>query len=908
VPDLTGKTVYVVDAPSLIFQVFHAIPEMTSPKGQPVNAVFGFTRDVLYLLDERKPDYLFCAFDAAGPTFRHEIFDQYKAHRAEVPGELVPQFEIIDRVLAALSVPLLELPGYEADDILATIARQTEEAGGECVLVTGDKDCRQLISDHVKVLNVRKNVMLDEQALADDWGIRPDQVADFQALVGDSVDNIPGVPLIGPKIAGELLQRFGTLEGIFEHLDEISGQKRKENLASGRELALKSRELARLDRSARLAVDWQAAHVPDLDRSAALPLFVELGFHGFANKLRTERARQVKPAAVGVDYRRVESAEALAALVQELLRLPRVALKTVTTHPWPRWARIVGLALAGREHEAHFVPIVAPGQEGVDLAQAVRLLGPLLQSRTVERVAHDLKYETIVWRGAGDDLARLALCGPRFDLMVASYLIEAGERDHSLQELAKRHFHDNAPDFRLLLTQDPARPDKTLPPGQLTHIACQAADVSLRLRPVLEQQLEKTGTRKLYESLELPLIDVLADMEFAGIKIDVPRLAEQGKQFAARMAELEKQIYALAGRQFNIASPKQLQEVLFTELKLPSGRRTKSGRSTDADVLEALARVHPLPARILDYRQLAKLKGTYIDALPAMVHPQTGRVHASFNQTVAATGRLSAADPNLQNLPVRTEVGREIRAAICPGEPGWKLLSADYSQIELRILAHLSGDEALRAAFERDEDIHARVASEVFSVPPDAVTGEMRRRAKAVNFGVVYGQSPFGLAQQLGIDQDEAAAFIEEYFRRYQGVEGFLLRVLEECRRRGYVTTIEGRRRNIDGVRPTLQRSAARRQLNLPERTAINTVIQGSAADLIKLAMISIHRRLMSGGAPGRMLLQVHDELVFEVPEEGLRTLADVVIHEMSSVMPLSVPLKVDASAGDNWAEMEALL
>ncbi|MBI1899584.1 MAG: DNA polymerase I [Planctomycetia bacterium] len=897
----------MVDAPSLIFQVFHAIPEMTSPKGQPVNAVFGFTRDVLYLLDERKPDYLFCAFDAAGPTFRHELFDQYKAHRAETPGELVPQFEIIDRMLAALSVPVLELPGYEADDILATIARQTEEAGGECILVTGDKDCRQLISDQVKVLNVRKNVLLDAPALADDWGIRPDQVADFQALVGDSVDNIPGVPLIGPKIAGELLQRFGTLEGIYEHLNEISGQKRKENLAAGREQALKSRELARLDRNVPLAIDWHAAHVPDLDRTAALPLFVELGFHGFANKLRTERARQVQPVAAGVDYRRVESPEALEALVRELLALPRMALKTVTTHPWPRWAQIVGLALAGREHQAHYVPLAGPGQQGIELSHAARVLAPLFQSETVERVAHDLKYETIVWRGSGDDGSGLALSGPRFDLMVASYLIEAGERDHSLQGLAKRHFHDNAPDFRLLMAQDPAQPIKTLPPGQLTHIACQAADVSLRLRPVLAQQLEKTGTTKLYESLELPLIDVLADMEFAGIKIDVDRLAEQGKQFAAQMAELEKEIYALAGREFNIASPKQLQEVLFAELKLPSGRRTKSGRSTDADVLEALARVHPLPAKILDYRQLAKLKGTYIDALPAMVHPRTGRVHASFNQTVAATGRLSAADPNLQNLPVRTEVGREIRAAIRPGEPGWKLLSADYSQIELRVLAHLSGDEALRAAFERDEDIHARVASEVFSVPLDGVTSEMRRRAKAVNFGVVYGQSPFGLAQQLGIEQDEAAQFIEEYFRRYQGVEDYLLLVLEECHRRGYVTTIEGRRRNIDGVRPTLQRSAARRQLNLPERTAINTVIQGSAADLIKLAMISIHRRLLSGGAPGRMLLQVHDELVFEVPEPGLQSLAHVVVHEMSTVMPLSVPLKVDASAGDNWAEMESL-
>jgi DNA polymerase I len=895
-PDLTGKLVYAIDANSLIFQVFHAIPEMTSPRGEPVNAVFGFTRDLLFLLEKKKPDYLFCTFDMSGPTFRHELYDAYKGQRSEMPSELRPQFPSLRRMIAALGIPILELESFEADDILATIARLTDEAGGECVVVTGDKDCRQLITDRVAVYNVRKDQMYDAAALAADWGIRPDQVVDYQAIVGDSVDNVPGIPLIGPKIARELLTKFDTLEGVFAHAEEIAGTKRRENVIAGREQALLSRELVRLDTCVPIAIRWEAAQAGRVDHEKALSLCAEFGFHRFAEQIRSAQSRR-PDSQWQVTYHTIGTAEQFEAWRHQLIVQPRVVLRVEGNGPMTVHAEIAGIAFAWSPGEAWFLPMAAVGDAGqLSRDETLAALKPFLEDKNVQKISRDLKHDMILLSGAGIQAENMA-----FDTMLASYLLDAGERNHTLGELAERYLEHTL--AKPGLTADATQEGSA--PADLALITAAArvneeVDVTLRLEPILAGKLREAELDRLLVDLEVPLAEVLAEMERTGIRVDTARLGELGAAYGGRIASLEAEIYALAGHEFNIASPKQLQQVLFTEQKLPPLRRTKSGPSTDASVLEELAAQHPLPAKIIEYRQYAKLKNTYVDALPVLVNPHTGRVHATFQQAVAATGRLSSTDPNLQNIPIRTREGREIRSAFLPGPPGWRLLSADYSQIELRVLAHFSHDEALCAAFARGDDIHTQVASQVFGVPLADVTAEMRRRAKAVNFGVLYGQSAFGLAKSLNIEQDEAASFITAYFDRYPGVDKFLTEILEGCRTNGYVKTILGRKRSIRGVR-----SDAGRQRNLPERTAINTVIQGSAADLIKLAMLAVRQQLRAGTMSARLLLQIHDELLFEAPEEELESLAGLVRGAMAGVIPLVVPLEVDVKTGRNWAETE---
>ncbi len=944
---LRGKSVWVIDAFSLIFQVFHALPEMTSPGGEPVGAVFGFTRDVLFFLEEKKPDYLFCAFDMPGDTFRHEMFAGYKEHRSEMPEDLRPQIRSVERMLATLGVPVLGVSGYEADDVLATVARITAELGGECVIVTGDKDCRQLLGERVKMFNVRKNQIFDAAALEADWGVRPEQVVDYQALVGDPVDNVPGVPLIGPKLARELLQKYGTLDNLLDHADEVAGEKRKQNLINGRQQALLSRKLVRLDANVPVPINWERGRAGKIDPARAAALFAEFGFHTLTEKFR-DRAPAPRVQWVA-DYRTIDTPEKLREFVAELERQPCVSIDTETTSTAPRWAELVGFSFSWKAGEGYYLPVRAPdGESRLDLGETLAALRPALENPAIRKIGQNIKYDLVVLRSAGIHVA-----GVEFDTMVASFLIDAGERNHNLDELAARYLqHDTTKITQLIGTGKQQKRMDEVPVPIITHYAAEDADVVWRLRPLLEPRLREMQCDTLFNDIEVPLVEVLAELEHNGMKIDVPRLGELSRQYAEKLAVLEQEIYDLAGRHFNIGSPKQLQQILFVEQKLPKLRKTKTGASTDADVLEELARVHPLPAKIIEYRTYAKLKNTYVDALPQLVHPATGRVHTSFNQSVAATGRLSSSDPNLQNIPIRAKQGREIRSAFLPGYDGWKLLAADYSQIELRVLAHFSGDETLLASFARDEDIHARVASQVFNVPLGEVTADMRRVAKAVNFGVIYGQSPFGLSKMLGIEQLKAADFIRAYFAGYPGVSRFLESVIDQCRSDGYVRTILGRRRTIRGLgqvsgpltpgespgestkqsidvaapdeldadmneaetaaeqtavpqTPAAPLPNPLKQRSLAERTAINSVIQGSAADIIKLAMIKTYRRMKAENLASRMLLQIHDELMFEVPPDETERMIALVREEMSGVMALRVPLKVDIKTGATWADCE---
>ena len=929
-PDLHGKTVLAVDTLSRIYQLFHALPEMTAPDGTPVSAVYGFARDLLDIVGRKKPDYLFCAMDPPGPTFRHERFAEYKATRAEMPADLVPQIPLVRRLLDVMGVPCLEVAGYEADDVLATLAHRTVAGGGECTIATADKDARQLLGDRVHLLNLRSNAILGPDELAAEWGIRPEQVVDFLSLVGDAVDNVPGIPGIGPKTATELLQRFGSLDELLARAAEVTQAKRRENLVAHGDTARAGRELIRLDAAVPVDVPWAAGrlHEPDYDRLASF--FGELGFRGLLAQARGKAGRAAEPAAapksaaparpaprglfdlddaveeqagtegasvspgVAPRGRRAEAAEllepaddrSLAAAVARLRAGGPLVICVARPPDAPILAPPLGVALAAGD------VVVWAGRDQL----ATPVLRELLADAAVPKHGHDLKRQEVALRAIGAGLG-----GAAFDTLLAAYLLEAGERNLGLVETARRHGVAVAE----IVAADLA--DAAVErPADAAQAAAHCALVAALCEP-LSGALALAGLDPLFRDVEMPLAAVLADMEFRGVRIDTGALERLSADYAARLAALEAEIHAFAGRAFSIASPLQLRAVLFDELGLPVVKRTKTGPSTDAEVLEELAPLHPLPAKLLEHRRYAKLKSTYVDALPALVDPGDGRVHTSFNQTVTATGRLSSSDPNLQNIPVRTAEGQQIRAAFLPCDPGWKFVSADYSQIELRILAHLSGDAAMRAAFAAGEDIHARTAAAVRGVEPAAVTSADRRVAKAVNFGILYGQSAFGLAKALGIPQAEAAEFIAAYFRAFAGAAAFMDDVLDRCRRDGHVTTILGRRRAIAGVRDRAGRRGATGAfaLSLPERTAVNTVVQGSAADLIKLAMLRVHARLRAERLEAALVLQIHDELLLECPPAEVPAVERAAAEEMRAALTLEVPLEVSLHSGGTWAACE---
>jgi DNA polymerase-1 len=894
----TRKSFYILDAYSLIFQVFHAIPEMTGPAGQPTQAVFGIFRDLLNITKSPRPDYLAAAFDGPGPVFRSEIYSEYKANRKEMPVDLVPQIPVIRRVFEGFRVPILTEPMMEADDVIATLARQGEKRGLDIFIVTNDKDARQLINDQVRLVNLRKNKVIDAVALEQEWGIRPDQVVDYLALTGDSVDNVPGVPGIGPGYASAFLKEFGTLDALLANCDRVKGAKKQQSLREHAETARRARRLVALRDDLTLALDWDTLRTQDPDLGALKRLCTECGFHGFRAALGpTDEGGRVESTWNAV-YRTIDTTEAFEGFLSELVKQPKFCIDTETTAIDPLRADLVGLSFSWKEGEAYYLPLRGPlGSRLLDKQTVLRRLGTILKDPNVEKVGQNTKYDMLALGRAGVELA-----GPITDTMILSYLLESGERNHSLDQLSSRLLdHTMIPITDLIgkgknqLCMDQVAVER------VTEYAGEDADVCWRIEGLLAKQIHKEGLWTLYAELERPLINVLARMETVGIAVDVRRLRQLSSEFAGRMAALETEAFTLAGRTFNINSSTQLRQVLFDELKLPRRQKTAKGeQSTAHDVLEELALKHRLPAVLLEHRQLAKLKSTYLDALPGLVHQSDGRIHASFNQGVAATGRLSSSDPNLQNIPVRTEEGRQIRQAFVARSPAWRLLTADYSQVELRILAHYSGDPALRRAFAGDHDIHRAVAARIFGVPEAAVNESQRRVAKTVNFGVIYGLSAFGLASRLGISQAEAAAFIEAYFQEYAGVDEFISKTLEVAQAAGRVDTILGRRRPINGIKSTTGRSR-----NLAERTAINTVIQGSAADLIKRAMILVDESLRKQQLEARMLLQIHDELVFEAPDEEVADLARIVRRDMTQALELSVPLEVEIAAGPNWLDVD---
>jgi len=920
-----NNPVYILDVFSLVFQVFHGLPPMTGPAGQPTNAVYGFTRDLINLLRDHRPSHLYCAMDSPGQGVRNEWYPEYKANRDAMPEDLVPQIEMIEEVMAGFGLPVLRVEGWEADDIFATLARRAVEAGYQVRIVTSDKDARQLVGPQVQLFHIRKNEFQDEAFVLEQWGVRPDQVIDFQSLVGDSVDNVPGMPLVGPKKARILLEQYETLDEVLAHADEVNGKKLKENLVTFADQSRLSKRLVTLYDDLPLELDWDAQKIGTLDVDRLTALFTDLGFRSFPAEVQTlvnlpdDDAQPVasddptadpatdQPASqqgqlFGKPDRRwtvVDTPSGFESFLEELQQQSRFCFDLETTGLDELTADIVGWAFCWEAGHGWYLPVRGP--EGATLLDpdTVRdALKGVIENPAIEKTNQNIKYDMLVLRRAG-----LKLDGIGVDPMIGHFLLDAGARSHSLAALSEKYLnHTMIPISDLIGTGKNQKSMAEIDTAVVGEYASEDADVSWQVAGLVTEELERDSLWDLYWDLERPLIPILAEMEYTGIRLDSAELDQQAESVGERLEGLVGEIYELAGREFNIDSPKQLREILFDELNLPVQKRTKTGPSTDQSVLEKLAPLHPLPERIIGHRQLSKLKSTYLDALPALVNARTGRLHTSFNQVAASTGRLSSLHPNLQNIPIRTAEGRQVRRAFVPGDEGMMLLCADYSQVELRVLAHFSGDTAMQEAFRDGVDIHAAVAAEVFGVDSSEVDSDMRRMAKAVNFGVIYGQSPFGLAAGLGIPQSEAAAFIDNYFSRYHGVAAYLDRVLDECRRRGYSETIRGRRRPIHGIRPE-----PNRQRNMPERTAINSVIQGSAADLIKQAMIGVDRALKRDSHPGKMLLQIHDELVFEVPETELESLVELVRHEMESALDLDVPLVVDCAAGHNWLEIEEI-
>ncbi len=903
-------TLYLIDGHSQIYRAYYApFRDLTSPTGEPTRATFVFCNMLLSFIRNRKPTYLAMAVDGpAAKLLRRQTYPDYKITRKPAPDDFHPQAKRIMEIVRKMGIPVLELEGYEADDILATAAARLASPQLDVVLVSRDKDLDQLIGPHCTLYDPMKDEMIDAAAIEREKGYRPDQAVEVQTLTGDSTDNIPGVPGVGPKTAGRLIARYGTAEEVIAHADEQT-PKLKENLQAAAATIELSRKLVTLDRDVPIELSLDAMRLSRIDGAAVRPVFAELGFNKLMDildnmgvggqgqgKVDVQAAKVAggQTTAADFDYRLVDTPDALDELVLSLAGVKRLSVDTETTGTQPMRADLVGMSLAWRPGAAVYIPVAGPlGARTLDVELVRRSLGPILADESVTKVGQNLKFDMLV---LGE--AKMPLAGPMFDTLVAAHVLDSTRMTYKLDALAAEYINHRCIPIEDLIGRGKHQTTmNTVATDVVAKYAAEDADVALRVADVLAPMLEQQGLTKLFYDLEMPLVPVLARMERTGIMLDRRVLGRLESELSKQADVLRGRIIAAAGRPFNPDSPKQLAVVLFDELKLPAARKTKTGPSTDSSVLEELAVEHELPALVLDYRKLTKLLGTYLTALGQFVLPRDGRVHTSFHQTGTVTGRLSSSDPNLQNIPIRTDEGRMIRSAFV-APPGCVLLSVDYSQVELRVLAHFCGDETLCAAFAEGQDIHRTVAAEVFGVLPGEVTPDMRAKAKTVNFGIIYGQTAYGLSVSLRIPRKDASAFIDRYKARFPKIDEFLAQCVSQAKRQGYVETIFGRRRRVPDIE-----SGNQQMRSLAERLAINSVVQGSAADLIKQAMVNIARRIDAESRPSRMLLQIHDELVFEVPEQAVQAEREMIVHEMTSAIALTVPLKVDVGVGPNWME-----
>ncbi len=900
------KTLYLVDGSAMFYRAYFAFIRnpLINSRGENTSATFGFVNSLLKVIREESPDYLAVAFDTKQPTFRHEAYPEYKSTRAKMPDELVDQLPRIRQSIDALNIPYFELDGYEADDIIGTIAKKAEKNGLAVWCVTGDKDFFQLVNDNVKVYNPKPASGIPDKMGREEvkvkFGVYPELVIDKLALMGDSSDNVPGVAGIGPKTADALLSQFGSLEKVLSGFEQITAKGAREKIRVSIDIARLSKELVtiRMDVPVDFRLDDLKRH--PVNYEATKRLFLELEFNKLLKQIlpegEAEGLAEKLPHTAKVVYKTVASLEELKELIKRLSSKKEIAVDTETTSLNPLEAKLVGVSLCDSAGTAYYVPLghSGEGERNLSFDEAVENIKELLENPNVQKIGQNIKYDLEVLHRYNIDIDPVS-----FDTMLASYVLNPSSRQHSLSFLALKHFdYRMRPISDLIGTGKKQKTFDTVPVDKAAFYAAEDADFTFRLRGVLAPLIHTQDLHDLYYNIELPLIKVLASMEEAGVRVNPGFLCRLSEQMEGKLNALTGQIFEIAGGEFNINSTQQLSHILFEKLSLPTKGKTakKTGYSTDVRVLEELALIHPFPKLILDYRQLTKLKNTYTDAIPKLINPETGRVHTSFNQTVTATGRLSSTDPNLQNIPVRTEEGREIRKAFIPRDDEHVLLVADYSQIELRILAHYSEDKGLIEAFKRGEDIHARTAAEVYAVDLKDVTPDMRRAAKTANFAVIYGVTAFGLSQQSELDIDEAKQFIDAYFERYPGIRQYIETTKQLARDNGYVTTLFNRRRYIPEIN---EKNFSVRQF--AERTAINTPIQGTAADMIKVAMIRIHKKMAK--MRSKMVLQVHDELVFDVHKDELEELKKITKDGMEKAVKLIVPVVVDLGVGENWLE-----
>ncbi len=882
------KRFFLIDGNAFCYRAYYAIKSLTNSKGFPTNAVYGFVIMLKKLIESESPDFIAVSFDLKEPTFRHKRYKDYKAHRKPMPEDLVAQMPIIKKVLKAYNIPIYEKGGFEADDIIGTIALQAEERGLMTFVVTGDKDALQLVSKNVKVYSTHKEGLIyDEKRVKERYGVGPQRIVDIMALMGDSSDNIPGIPGIGEKTAIELISEFNSLDNLIENIEGIKSEAKRKIIKNNLESAYISRELATIDKNVDIDINFKDMRIKEPDNEKLLIIFKELEFRKLIGEFAPRKELEGS-------YEVISSKDEFDKLVSLLKKEKEWAFDFETTSTFPLECEIVGVSFCWKKHAARYVSFIKASAAYSQRDYILKTLKPIFENPSIKKIGQNIKYEKLLLKNLGIELK--GIC---FDTMVASYLLNPSKPNHNLSDISMEYLGIRMTPISELISKGKMKITMAeVPIPEISRYCCQDSEAAFRLKSILAKLLAEKGLDKLFNDIELPLINVLSDMEFSGIKIDEKFLANMSKNMRKKLDNLSCQIYEIAECEFNVNSPKQLSNVLFEKLKLPVIKKTKTGFSTDAEVLTKLALQHALPRVILEYRELAKLTTTYVDALPELINRNTGKVHTSFNQTVTATGRLSSSRPNLQNIPIKTKIGKEIRKAFISSFNDGFILSADYSQIELCILAHLCEDEILLDAFRHDMDIHTFTASLIFGCDITAVDEEMRSQAKTVNFGIVYGMSPYGLSKELGISPEVAKSFIDAYFLRYPKVNEYMQNQIEFAKANGYVLTMFNRRRYIPEIN-----SENHNIRQFAERIAINTPIQGSAADIIKMAMIYIHDEIINKNLKGKMVLQVHDELVFDIPKDELAEMSDVVKGGMEEVVRLKASVKVNISSGKNWME-----